>query len=127
MDRRDFLKKGGALLAGGSGALALPVLTSCDTGSERTDSPLAGHKWGMVIDLNKCQSDCTACLDACRTENNVAYHNDKRWDIHWIRKASITPKDSEHAEDPGRPAGLHGGEPVLQHVQRPALRARATG
>ena len=98
MDRRDFLKKGGALLAGGSSALALPVLTSCDTGTERADSPLAGRKWGMVIDLDKCQSDCTACLDACRAENNVAFHDDKRWDVYWIRKASIKPKDDEHAE-----------------------------
>ena len=43
----------------------------------------------MVIDLNKCRSDCTACLEACRTENNVAFHGDNRWDIHWIRKVKI--------------------------------------
>jgi molybdopterin-containing oxidoreductase family iron-sulfur binding subunit len=53
----------------------------------------------MVIDLSKCQSDCTACLDACRHENNVAFHNDKRWDIHWIRKVNIRDKESENGTD----------------------------
>jgi len=43
----------------------------------------------MVIDLRKCQPGCTACLEACRTENNVAYHDDSRWDVHWIRKVRI--------------------------------------
>jgi molybdopterin-containing oxidoreductase family iron-sulfur binding subunit len=43
----------------------------------------------MMIDLNKCRPNCTACLDACRTENNVSLHGDKRWDIHWIRKVKL--------------------------------------
>jgi molybdopterin-containing oxidoreductase family iron-sulfur binding subunit len=43
----------------------------------------------MVIDLPKCRPGCTACLDACREENNVAFHGDKRWDVHWIRKAKL--------------------------------------
>jgi len=92
MDRRKFLKRSGAVLAAGtSGALQLPVLTSCGTGSSAADrkSPLAGRKWGMVIDLNRCDPECTACLEACRKENNVAFHNDKRWDIHWIRKIRV--------------------------------------
>ncbi len=95
MDRRDFLKTSGAAIAGASGALGLPMLSACDPNVAREDSPLAGRKWGMVIDLDRCQSDCTACLDACREENNVAFHNDKRWDIHWIRKVNIRNKESE--------------------------------
>jgi molybdopterin-containing oxidoreductase family iron-sulfur binding subunit len=43
----------------------------------------------MVVDLNRCLPDCTACLEACRKENNVAYFRDKRWDIHWIRKVRL--------------------------------------
>ncbi|NIM52663.1 MAG: 4Fe-4S dicluster domain-containing protein [Gemmatimonadales bacterium] len=95
MDRRKFLKKSGALLAASSGAFGLPLLTSCTSRTASAEGPLAGRKWGMVIDLNKCQRDCTACLDACRNENNVAFHDDKRWDIHWIRKVDIKSKDSE--------------------------------
>jgi molybdopterin-containing oxidoreductase family iron-sulfur binding subunit len=53
----------------------------------------------MVIDLNKCLPGCTACLDACRHENNVAYHEDKRWDVHWIRKARLKDKSDEHAAE----------------------------
>lgn len=95
MDRRDFLKKGGTILATTSGALGLPVLTSCNPNTARVDNPLAGRKWGMVIDLGKCRSDCTACLDACRAENNVAFHDDERWDIHWIRKVNIKSLEAE--------------------------------
>jgi molybdopterin-containing oxidoreductase family iron-sulfur binding subunit len=80
MDRRDFLKKSGAAIAGASGALGLPMLSACDPNIAREDSPLAGRKWGMVIDLDRCQEDCTACLDACREENNVAFHDDERWE-----------------------------------------------
>ncbi len=99
MDRRDFLKQGGAVLAGTSGALGLPLLTSCNPNTAATASTLAAHKWGMVIDLNKCDPDCTACLDACRTENNVAFHGDPRWDIHWIRKVNVRSKDSSDASE----------------------------
>ena len=77
----------------------MPLLTACDANVASEDSPLAGRKWGMVIDLSKCQSDCTACLDACRHENNVAFHNDKRWDIHWIRKVNIRKHDTEDHEE----------------------------
>ncbi|MBU0518388.1 4Fe-4S dicluster domain-containing protein [bacterium] len=43
----------------------------------------------MVIDITKCPPDCTACIDACRYENNVSHHEDERWDVNWIRKVSI--------------------------------------
>ena len=95
MDRRDFLKAGGAVLAGASGALSLPVLTSCTSEPARADSVLSGKRWGMVVDLTRCKPGCTACMDACREENNVAFHGDERWDIHWIRKVKITPKEEE--------------------------------
>jgi molybdopterin-containing oxidoreductase family iron-sulfur binding subunit len=38
-------------------------------------------------------------MDACRSENNVAFHGDERWDIHWIRRVNISPKDSEHRDE----------------------------
>jgi len=43
----------------------------------------------MVIDLTRCRPDCTACLEACRKENNVAFFGDARWDVHLIRKVKI--------------------------------------
>ena len=96
MDRRDFLKKSGAALAGASGALSLPVISSCTAETASADSVLEGKRWGMVIDLTRCREGCTACMDACREANNVAFHDDPRWDVHWIRRATIKPKDESY-------------------------------
>ncbi len=93
MDRRDFLKMtGGTVLAVGSGAYAARFLTASGVGDAGAGSPLTGKKWGMLVDLNKCRPGCTACMDACRTENNVAFHGDERWDNHWIRKVRVRSK-----------------------------------
>jgi tetrathionate reductase subunit B len=99
MERRDFIKTaGGALLLASSGAYAFRVLTAPSAGWINPDFVPSGRKWGMVIDLNKCREGCTACLEACREENNVAFVNDDRYDIHWIRKAKLQSK-----EDGGNP------------------------
>ncbi len=95
MDRRAFLESGGSALVGTSILLGLPCLTACAGQTENGANRLSGRRWGMVIDLTRCQEDCTACLDACRRENNVALLGDERWDIHWIRKVHISPKDTE--------------------------------
>jgi len=90
MDRRDFIKvAGGSILLATSSSVAFQLLT--ETGASWTGVPKAGSRprWGMVIDLTKCPPDCTACIDACRLENNVAFHHDERWDIYWIRKVTI--------------------------------------
>jgi len=100
MDRRDFFKRSGTILAGASGVLSLPVLSSCTSDAAPPRSLLSGKRLGMVIDLTKCRSGCTACMDACREENNVAFHGDERWDVHWIRKVDIRPKqEMEGAEE----------------------------
>ncbi len=47
-----------------------------------------GHKWGMVVDLDRC-TGCEACVVACRAENNVPTAGEseaaKGRAIHWIR------------------------------------------
>ena len=53
--------------------------------------PKGKARWGMIIDNNKCTAQCTACTAACRTENNVPYFGDERYDGHWIRKVTLTP------------------------------------
>jgi len=102
MDRREFLiATGGTLVAGASSAYAVRLLTQSGTSQAGVEGPTSGKKWGMVVDLNKCRSDCTACLEACRSENNVAYHGDKRWDVHWIRKVKLESKhDRKVSEKP---------------------------
>ncbi len=93
MDKRDFIKiVGGTMLFGVSSTYAFRFLTSSFAGWSDEGSPLVGKRYGMVIDLTKCKPGCTACMDACRNENNVTYHEDPRWDNHWIRKVSIKSK-----------------------------------
>ncbi len=101
MDRREFLKSGGLFLVGTSCASGLYLVTRPGTGSASTGGRSTGCKYGMVIDLKKCRFGCTACLDACRHENNVAFHGDERWDIHWIRKVKVKePGSSEEKSVP---------------------------
>lgn len=90
MDRRDFLKTaGGTVLAATSGVYAFRFLTASSQTWKTGDRQLAERKWGMVVDLSRCREDCTVCLDACRKENNVAFHGDVRYDNYWIRKARL--------------------------------------
>jgi tetrathionate reductase subunit B len=93
MKRRDFLKTGGILLVGTPCVYGLRVLSPSRSQAANEMGGTSVPRWGMVIDLNKCASDCDACLQACREENNVAFHGDKKWDIHWIRKVQIRSKD----------------------------------
>jgi len=98
MDRRDFLKTGGILSAGGACAYGLPLIGALASGAADKEERPGRRKWGMVIDLRKCRHDCTACVEACRQENNVAFFGDddvenhERWDIHLIRKVTIRRK-----------------------------------
>lgn len=93
MDRRKFLKTGGRFL------VATPF--ACSLLSLAASSPLASvggaRRWGMVIDLRRCPEGCDACVQACRHENNVADHDDPRWDILWIRKVDVRRKGAEEA------------------------------
>jgi molybdopterin-containing oxidoreductase family iron-sulfur binding subunit len=104
MDRREFLEFGGGfVLAAGSCGTAIRLLTTKITRTTKQTSDAIAEdrsppkKWGMVIDVTKCRSDCTACLEACKKENNVAHHGDDRWDVHWIRKVGLKKKGDEHA------------------------------
>jgi molybdopterin-containing oxidoreductase family iron-sulfur binding subunit len=92
LDRRDFCRMGGVVTAGAAVGFGLPFLPIYGSYAGEEAADLSGKRWGMVIDVTKCPEDCTACMDACRKENNVAFHDDPRFDIHWIRKAEISRK-----------------------------------
>jgi molybdopterin-containing oxidoreductase family iron-sulfur binding subunit len=100
INRRDFIKiAGGTFVAGASCVYAFKFLVDNSTSQITPNKSLSQKRWGMVIDLNKCPENCTACMDACRTENNVGYYNDEKYDIHWIRKVKVKNKDgSENSE-----------------------------
>lgn len=75
----------GAVIAPGVTLIAAPAPDRTEASDQR--------RWAMLIDVNQCESSCTACTRACRKENNVPLFGDKNRDIHWIRKVEIRDKD----------------------------------
>ena len=49
---------------------------------------MAGEKWGMVVDIDKC-TGCQACVVACQSENNVPINREELFNqrraVEWIR------------------------------------------
>ena len=98
LDRRDFLKIGGTVTAGTAVGYGLPLVPISRAYSSGKAAEPSGTRWGMVIDVTKCKDGCTACVDACRKENNVAFFDDPHIDIYWIRKAKIRRKQANARE-----------------------------
>ncbi len=76
--------------------------------------PKVGHKWGMVVDLDRC-TGCQACVVACQAENNLPINTKdlflQRRAYEWIRierywegefpnvKARFIPIMCQHCEN----------------------------
>ena len=98
LDRREFVKIGGMVTAGTAVGFGLPLLPLYRASATGEVADLSGTRWGMVIDVTKCPEGCTACVDACRKENNIALDGDPKTDIHWIRKAKISRRVENASE-----------------------------
>jgi len=92
MERRRFLKASAAITAGAAGAYGLPLLTSFKAKALDDKASSSQRRMGMVIDLGKCPPGCTACVDACKHENNVGTSGDRLRDVYRIRKVTIASK-----------------------------------
>ncbi len=110
--KRDFLKKAGAgvttlALATGVTLIAYPEQVS----ARAPDQPVDPKKrWGLLIDVNKCTEECTACVIACSEEHGWKLDGDPQVDSQWIRKLKI--------EDPT--TGFAKSFPVMcQHCAEP--------
>ncbi len=101
--RRGFLAAVAGTVAGVSSAAPAAVEGS------------AVHRWGMVIDLDRC-TGCQACAVACRAENNVpvagATNTERGRSIFWMNLLTVSegeypnlrqqffPTPCNHCEDP---------------------------
>jgi len=89
MHRRKFLKASALISAGAAGVCGLPLLTASKSRAADGQAPMGQRRMGMVIDLGKCLPGCTACVDACKKENNVNTFADGSRTVHRIRKVTI--------------------------------------
>ena len=64
INRRGFLARAAAATL----TLA-PGVTLSLYGSEAAANASASSRWGLLIDVNKCRSDCNDCVTACSDEN----------------------------------------------------------
>jgi len=106
IDRREFFKAGGAVA---TVALSSGV-TLMAFGGEASANADPDKRWGMLIDVNKCTSDCNACVTACSNENGWTAEEGSKTDSQWIRKVDLTHKQT------GREVSL----PMMcQHCENP--------
>ena len=97
--RRKFLAQSGAV----AGLAIAPGLVLNQVAHAKSDADKAtdANRWGMLIDTNKCNKGCTDCVTACKTENAWGVgenHSSKEQQAQWIRKVSITDKQTGHVQ-----------------------------
>ncbi len=95
MERRKFI--GGTIAAAGAVTIAPGViLHAVAATAEQTEGASSKHRWGMVIDANKCADGCSACVDACNEEHNLTGHDRPATDAVWIRTVKLKDNQTGH-------------------------------
>ena len=97
--RRKFLAQSAAV----AGLAIAPgiVLNQVAHAKADADKVTDATRWGMLIDTNKCNKGCTDCVTACKTENAWGAgetHSSKEQQAQWIRKVTITDKQTGHVQ-----------------------------
>ncbi|OGT90904.1 MAG: 4Fe-4S ferredoxin [Gammaproteobacteria bacterium RIFOXYA12_FULL_61_12] len=87
MDRRTFM----GLTVGAAATLVAPgvFLHSIAQAGDREQPVTDKVRWGMLVDTSKCANGCSACVDACKTENGLSNHGRPATDPTWIRKVKV--------------------------------------
>ena len=98
MSRRKFLGAG-AVTAGVGIAPGVSLVSIAE--AKPVDQAISSdQRWGMLIDTNKCAKGCSACVDACNTENglNTGDEQNSRPEqkAQWIRKVDLRDKATGH-------------------------------
>ncbi|HHB81839.1 MAG TPA: 4Fe-4S dicluster domain-containing protein [Devosia sp.] len=84
INRRGFLARAAAATL----TLA-PGVTLSLYGSEASAQVTSANRWGLLIDVNKCRSDCNSCVSACSAENGWKDTGNPETDPQWIRKVDL--------------------------------------
>jgi molybdopterin-containing oxidoreductase family iron-sulfur binding subunit len=84
--RRQILAWGAAM----AGITLAPGVTLFDLAHGRPPDEPASPKvrWGMLVDVNRCASDCDACVVACDKENGLSGAKSPT-SSQWIRKVEL--------------------------------------
>jgi molybdopterin-containing oxidoreductase family iron-sulfur binding subunit len=93
------------------GVMLYGVVKSTPTAARTPGTAVSSDtRWGMLIDLGRCNNGCNECVKACNTENGLQGHGRKTTDAQWIRKVDIThpetgasqslPVMCQHCADP---------------------------
>jgi len=96
-DRRRFLSvsaaAAGVILAPGVMLYGVGASAHADHGAD------ANKRWGMLIDVNKCEADCDVCVHACADENGwQGTHDRPTSDAQWIRKVTVRDPSTDHTQ-----------------------------
>jgi molybdopterin-containing oxidoreductase family iron-sulfur binding subunit len=90
--RRWFLKTAAAftttVLAPGVTLMAFAGAPAAAKAPGATVDPR--RRFGLLIDAAKCADGCSACVNACSTENGWAAPSRPKTDAQWIRKLTVT-------------------------------------
>jgi tetrathionate reductase subunit B len=86
--RRDFLENMGVA------SLAISSIGLMGSGSpaqaRNSDEAVnASSRWGLLVNTEVCKTGCTACVDACNTENGLREINGPLTDASWLRKLDL--------------------------------------
>ncbi|MFK5914477.1 MAG: 4Fe-4S dicluster domain-containing protein [Woeseiaceae bacterium] len=98
--RRKFLAQSAAV----AGLAIAPgiILNQVAHAKADADKASSSNRWGMLIDTDKCNKGCTDCVTACKTENAWGpasdAHSSKEQQSQWIRKVTITDKQTGHVQ-----------------------------
>ncbi len=97
VSKRKLLK---AAAAGSAAVIVAPGIKLFQSAQAKPDDKPASaeHRWGLLIDVNKCSTGCEDCVDACQIENGWGngssdeQHSRPDQKAQWIRKVKV--KDS---------------------------------
>lgn len=84
INRRGFLARAAAATLTLASGVTLSLY-----GTEASANANAASRWGLLIDVNKCSSDCHDCVTACSDENGWKSTGNIETDPQWIRKVDL--------------------------------------